>query len=63
MQFLLYSTPNENAIICDETIWLIQKVWRIYSEQIKQELAGIKKMFDSGELKGKVGVAKIVIPT
>lgn len=68
MQFLLYSTPNENikvdAIIRDKTIWLTQKgmadLFGIDKSGISRHL---KKVFESGELKEELVVAKIAIPT
>lgn len=67
-QFLLYKTEQENvvvdALVRDDTIWLTQKAMAELFDIDKSGISRhLKNIFERGELREDVVVAKIAIPT
>jgi len=68
LQFLIYSTPEENAkidvVVRDETIWVTQKAMAaLFDINIPSVSRHLKNIFATGELDEKVVVSKIEITT
>jgi len=68
LQFLIYSTPQENVkinvIVKDETIWLTQKTMaELFDVQVPAINKHLKNIFSEGELDEKVVISKMEITT
>ena len=64
MQFLMYSTPQEDVkvgvVVKDETIWLTQKAMALlFGVQIPAVSKHLKNIFDSGELSENTTISKM----
>jgi hypothetical protein len=68
LQFLIYSTPQENVkidvVVKDETTWLTQKAMAaLFDVQIPAISKHLKNIFEEGELDEKVVISKMEIAT
>jgi hypothetical protein len=68
LQFLIYSTPQENVkidvVVKDETIWLTQKAMAtLFDVQVPAISKHLKNIFEEGELDEKVVVSILEITT
>jgi hypothetical protein len=64
LQFLLYTTPNENikidVVINDETLWLTQKAMaELFGVGVPAISKHIKNIFEEGELSENTTVSKM----
>jgi hypothetical protein len=68
LQFLIYSTPQENikidVVVKDETIWLTQKAMAaLFGVQVPAINKHLKNIFEEGELDEKVVISILEITT
>ncbi|GAB7140101.1 hypothetical protein RsTz2092_00490 [Deferribacterales bacterium RsTz2092] len=68
LQFLLYSTPQENVkidvVVRDETLWLTQKAMSVlFNVQIPAINKHLKNIFEEGELDERVVISKMETTT
>lgn len=64
LQFLIYSTPQENVridvVVKDETIWLTQKAMAsLFGVQVPAVSKHLKNIFEEGELSNEATVSKM----
>ena len=64
LQFLLYTTPNENikigVVVNDETLWLTQKAMaELFGVGVPAISKHIKNIFNEGELPENTTVSKM----
>ena len=64
LQFLLYTTPNENikigVVVNDETLWLTQKAMaELFGVGVPAISKHIKNIFEEGELSENTTVSKM----
>ena len=68
LQFLIYSTPEENVlvdvVVKDENIWVTQKAMaELFGVKVPAISKHLKNIFEEGELQQKVVVSKMEITT
>jgi hypothetical protein len=68
LQFLMYTTPQENikidVVVKDETIWLTQKAMAaLFDVQVPAISKHLKNIFEEGEVEEKVAVSILEITT
>jgi hypothetical protein len=66
LQFLIYSTPQENikidVVVKDETIWLTQKAMSVlFGVQVPAISKHINNIFEEGELYENTTISKMEI--
>ena len=64
LQFLLYTTPQENVninvVVKDETLWLTQKgLSELFGVGVPAISKHIKTIFEEGELSGNTTISKM----